>query len=257
MPTDIKPSAATNASALDGTERVPCAQGGASRALTPAQVAAYLASVIVLHPFGTRAAPGIAFTDAPSRGAYGANNGLHIAVGGTNIFGVNDSAGGSGGAFVRSTALLGFSAGDPDTNAPDTATRREAAGVQLDTNGSTGLGFRLTGRVVEASTAGSGAPNLLAAIESRKLLTNEGATAEAYHTLPSAAAGIEFTFVCVDTDGIRIVANTGDTIRLGGAVSAAAGYVRAAVLGNSVTLLAVNATEWIATSIVGTWTIDI
>jgi hypothetical protein len=45
-------------------------------------------------------------------------------------------------------------------------------------------------RPVEASTAGSGAPNVLAAPESRKLLTNEGAGAEAYHTLPAAAAGL-------------------------------------------------------------------
>lgn len=47
MPTDLKASTATNASALGGTERVPCTQGGLDRALTPAQLAAYIASVVL------------------------------------------------------------------------------------------------------------------------------------------------------------------------------------------------------------------
>lgn len=132
----------------------------------------------------------------------------------------------------------------------------DSPGVMLDTDGSTGVGRRLTGRVIEASTVGSGAPNVLAATESRKLLTNEGAAAEAYNTLPSAAAGMEFVFYCQDTDGIRVTAAAGDTIRLGGTVSAAAGFVRSVVAGSAVILTAINATEWIAIGITGTWTVD-
>lgn len=45
MPTDLKPSAATNASALDGTERIPCTQGGNSRAATPAQIKTYVGAL--------------------------------------------------------------------------------------------------------------------------------------------------------------------------------------------------------------------
>jgi hypothetical protein len=113
-------------------------------------------------------------------------------------------------------------------------------------------------RAVEVSTAGSGAPNVLGANESRKLLTNEGATAEAYHTLPSAAAGLEYAFYCQDTDGIRIVAAAGDTIRLGAAVSATAGFVRSVAAGSALILTAINATEWVAiSSPVGTWTVDV
>jgi hypothetical protein len=111
-------------------------------------------------------------------------------------------------------------------------------------------------RPVEASTAGSGAPNVLAAPESRKLLTNEGAGAEAYHTLPAAAAGLGYSFYCQTASGIRIVAAAGDTIRLGPSVSAAAGFVRSEVVGSALTLVAINATEWVALAIVDTWTID-
>lgn len=38
---DLKPSTAPSASALDGTELIPCTQGGDSKALTPAQVKTY------------------------------------------------------------------------------------------------------------------------------------------------------------------------------------------------------------------------
>lgn len=135
--------------------------------------------------------------------------------------------------------------------------KRDAAGVWRDTDGGGGLGSRLMGRSVEASTAGSGAPNLLLAIESRKLITNEGATVEAYNLLPSAVSTLEFIFCCQDADGIRVVAGAGDTIRLGGAASAAAGFVRSAVVGSVIILTCINVTEWVAISVVGTWTVDI
>jgi hypothetical protein len=129
--------------------------------------------------------------------------------------------------------------------------------VVLIDDGASGKCALLVARLVEANTAGSGSPNILAVAESRTLLTNEGATAENYHTLPTAAAGYEFIFYCQDTDGIRVVANTGDTIRLGASVSASAGFVRSVAAGSCVTLVAINATEWVATSIVGTWTVDV
>jgi len=111
---------------------------------------------------------------------------------------------------------------------------------------------------VEANTAGVGAPNLLTATESRTLLTNEGATsAENYHTLPAAEAGkgLKFTFVCQDgTFGMRIVAGSGDTIRIANNVSAAAGYVQSLTVGSAITLVCINATEWIAIAAHGDWT---
>jgi len=116
-------------------------------------------------------------------------------------------------------------------------------------------GVTLTKVLVEANTAGSGSPNTITAAESRSVFTNEGATALNYHTLPTAAAGLVYTFYVQDTDGIRVVANTGDTIRIDTVVSAAAGYAESTTVGSSVTLTAINATEWVATSVIGTWTL--
>lgn len=146
------------------------------------------------------------------------------------------------------------------TASQDTGLRRAAAGVLLASNASTGLGQLLAGRPVEASAAGSGAPNLLGATESRTCLTNEGATAEAYNTLSTGApVGCEFAFYCADTDGIRVTAPTGETIRTGpGAVSAAAGFIRSVTLGSGITLTKINSTSWVAINAPnGTWLIDL
>jgi len=104
-------------------------------------------------------------------------------------------------------------------------------------------------------TNGVGSPYPISAVESNTLYTNEGATAKAYLTLPTAAAGLRYSFIVQDTDGLRIVANAGDTIRSNTSVSAAAGFAEATAIGATMTLVAINATEWISTSTLGTWTI--
>lgn len=110
--------------------------------------------------------------------------------------------------------------------------------------------------VVEANTAGVGSPNILTGVEGGKYFTNEGAAAKNYHTLPSAAANLgPYTFICEDADGIRITAASGDTIRLANTVSATAGYAESTSIGSVVILIAINATEWIATSVTGTWSV--
>jgi len=88
------------------------------------------------------------------------------------------------------------------------------------------------------------------------VFTNEGALGLVTFTLPTAVAGLQYSFVTIDGDGIRIDANTGDTIRIDTAVSASAGYIQGTTIGETITLVAVNATEWVALSYVGTWTID-
>ena len=90
---------------------------------------------------------------------------------------------------------------------------------------------------------------------SRTAFTNEGATAQVNFNLPTAAANLEYTFVVQDTDGIQITAAAGDTIRVAATVSAAAGTAAASTVGNVLRLVAINATEWIAVSVIGTWTV--
>jgi hypothetical protein len=111
-------------------------------------------------------------------------------------------------------------------------------------------------RSVEANTAGSGSPNILTDQESSKVLTNEGATAKNYHTLPTATAGLTYSFYCQDIDGIRITAASGDTIRLYDQVSAAAGYCESTDIGSSLVLVAINTTEWVAIPApLGVWSV--
>lgn len=113
----------------------------------------------------------------------------------------------------------------------------------------------------EASTAGSGAPNVITDSEASMpggcVYTNEGAGAAAYHTLPAARAGLgPLTFVVQVAQELRVVAGSGDTIRVGATESASAGYVRSSTVGDVITLCCINGTEWIATSYVETWTVD-
>jgi hypothetical protein len=86
------------------------------------------------------------------------------------------------------------------------------------------------------------------------IFTNEGATSQVVLTLPTAAANLIYSFVVQDADGLRVTAASGDTIRIAGTATAAAGYVENATIGSTLTLVAINATEWIATSVNGTWT---
>lgn len=99
----------------------------------------------------------------------------------------------------------------------------------------------------------------LTAAESGKLLDNDGAAGQVNLTLPAAAAGLVFEVVVAENQILRLVPTTDDTIRLEGTESDTGtngGYVEANVKGNALRLVAVNATEWVATSVVGTWSVN-
>lgn len=155
-----------------------------------------------------------------------------------------------------SSTIVWWSGAGYGQGGPDLELVRPAANVLRVADGSTGIGKTLTAKLVEANTAGSGAPNVLTSAESRTVLTNEGATAQNYHTLPTAAAGLEFEFVVQDTDGIRVVAGADDTIQDVGTVSGAAGFIQSTTVGSALRLLAINAVQWVVMSKMGTWTID-
>lgn len=108
---------------------------------------------------------------------------------------------------------------------------------------------------VVISTAGVASPNVLTSASTNNTIINTGAAAKNYDTLPAPTVGLQFTFYCQNTNGIRVTATAGKTIRLAGSVSGAGGYCESTTTGSSVTLLAINTTEWVATSVVGTWTV--
>ena len=153
----------------------------------------------------------------------------------------------STGAWSVDTGLAAPTSGTlgtfPDGRYPVTATTTDAAGNATSDASTNELRIDTTSLTV-ALTSPNGTT-----------YTNEGATAEANFVLPTAVASYIFTFICQDADGIKVTAASGDTIRLGANVSAAAGNVASTTIGSSVTLVSINATEWMATSIVGTWVV--
>jgi hypothetical protein len=98
-------------------------------------------------------------------------------------------------------------------------------------------------------------PIAINAYDSNTVFTNEGAGAQVVMNLPTAAAGLTYTFLVQVAQDFKIVASGGDTLRLAGTVSAAAGFINSANVGNGVVLVAINATEWLAVSIVGQWNV--
>lgn len=102
-------------------------------------------------------------------------------------------------------------------------------------------------------SAKSSTPYTVLTTESNAHFTNEGAAAKIVFNLPTAAANLKYTFIVQDADGIDITAATGDTIRRDTSVTATGGTITSTSIGSTITLVAINATEWIATEIVGTW----
>ncbi len=95
----------------------------------------------------------------------------------------------------------------------------------------------------------------LSAGASGTIYSNEGAAAISPFVLPTAVAGLRYGFIVQDADGIRVTAATGDTIRVAGSASVAAGNIANTTIGSTVYIIALNATEWVATSVIGTWTV--
>jgi hypothetical protein len=104
---------------------------------------------------------------------------------------------------------------------------------------------------IEAKTGN----DTLAAEESNTFYTNEGATGAIAITLPTAVAGYRYTFYVDAAQSFEVKASTGDTIRVTSEVSASGGNVTSGTVGSCLTLVAINATEWVAESMLGIWTV--
>lgn len=93
------------------------------------------------------------------------------------------------------------------------------------------------------------------ATDTGTVYTNEGDADGATILLPTAVAGLQFTVYVQTAQTLTLTANSGDTIRIANSVTAAAGSITSNVVGSSVTLVAINSTEWVATSSVGSWSV--
>lgn len=132
--------------------------------------------------------------------------------------------------------------------------------INFDADGSLSLGYggqsvwiaKLNAAKTVIPNTGTATP---ASTDSGTVYTNEGDGDGSTVTLPAAAAGLQFTIVVQAAQTLTVTANTADTIRIAGSVTAAAGSISSNVVGSAITLVAINATEWVAISSVGSWTI--
>jgi len=85
-------------------------------------------------------------------------------------------------------------------------------------------------------------------------ITNAGATSLVTRTLPTVSAGLNYKFYVADTDGLKLVASTGDDIRLGDNITSTAGYIQSLKVGNFVELVGIDGDHWVAIGGEGTWT---
>ena len=94
----------------------------------------------------------------------------------------------------------------------------------------------------------------LTASESGTVQTSGGAVGAGAWTLPAAVAGLEYTFVVMAAQQLRVTPVGDDVININGTAASAAEYWYADAAGECLHLVAVDATNWIAVSYTGTWT---
>jgi hypothetical protein len=87
------------------------------------------------------------------------------------------------------------------------------------------------------------------------IFTNTGASGETQFNLPAGANGYVVRAVVTAAQYLKLDANGTETIRYLATQSAAGGYVRSNVVGNTIELVW-SGTEWVITGIGGAWTYD-
>lgn len=113
-------------------------------------------------------------------------------------------------------------------------------------HGGTGVtGFGLTTACTSNQT--------LTADQSYQTFTNIGASGGVTLTLPTPAAGLQFSFVVATAQTLTIGVAGLVVIALGEIPSSAGGNVSSNSAFSAVTLKAISSTLWVATSVVGTW----
>lgn len=122
----------------------------------------------------------------------------------------------------------------------------DANGVLQSTSSTSTLLHR---NAISAKTSGySPAVN-----DSGSVYTNEGAGGSVTATLPATAAGLRYTFQVIAAQDHVVDAPAGTTMYAGASATTSGGTLTSNTVGSSITLIAINATTYIAESVTGTW----
>jgi len=179
-----------------------------------------------------------------------------VRFGGAMSATIGDDGAGNTRIKVGASSSFGFSNdNNPNAGTVDCRLLRNGNGVVRAASNNNGTGSWLGGILYAAKTGNYTVTD----VESGSFFTNEGAAGTVNFTLPAAASpnpsALVYVFYIQAAQTLTVTAGAGDTIRLAGSVSAAAGNISANTVGNCVKLVCINATEWVAESIVGTWTV--
>lgn len=130
--------------------------------------------------------------------------------------------------------------------------------LNFDADGSLSLGYggqpvwvaKLQSAYTVTPNTGTATP---ASTDSGTVYNNIGDSDGSTITLPTAAAGLQFTVCVMVNQIITVTAGTGDLIRIAANVTAAAGSITSSTVGSSVTLVAQDNETWLATAYTGNW----
>lgn len=150
-------------------------------------------------------------------------------------------------------AIIESTAAGSGTNRPLSIFTGGVAALTIDASQNSVFSGSVLSRISVNLKTQANSPYSVLTTESGRLFSNEGSTAQVIFNLPAPAVGLTYTFIVQDTDGIRVQASTGTRIRIAGQLSAVSGNVEAAASGDTVTLVAINALEWMSIATNGTW----
>jgi len=92
--------------------------------------------------------------------------------------------------------------------------------------------------------------------DSRKVYSNLGAGGAVTYNLPGAAAGLEFIFCVQAAQNMVVDAAAGDVIQIAGSASTSGGTATNNVIGSTLHLIALDATNWFSIGApTGTWSL--
>lgn len=102
--------------------------------------------------------------------------------------------------------------------------------------------------------AGITTPVTVTAVSSGSTYTNDGAGGTVTFNLPTAVAGLKYTFIVATAQTLSVKAATGDYIMVAAGTSTSAGTCANATPYSRLDLTAINATSWVGVT-TGTWTL--
>lgn len=98
-------------------------------------------------------------------------------------------------------------------------------------------------------------PYTVLTTDTNTAFTNSGASGEVNFNLPTAAAGLNYKFIVMTAQNLRVTATGAATISLNNTTSAANGNVVNNTPFGTIELLATSSSKWVVLNNEGTWTV--